>query len=83
VHAKLRKAADGLEGMFMRQLFSAMRAAVPQGGDGMGNAGGSLFTEMLDDALADRAATRMHDGLSQALYRQLSARLTPVGGSNQ
>jgi Rod binding domain-containing protein len=83
VHAKLRKAADALDGMFFRQLFSAMRATVPDGGDGQTGPGGSLFTQMLDDTLADHAATQIRGGLGEALYRQLCARLTPPGDSSQ
>jgi len=73
-HATLRQAADALNGMFLRQLFSAMRATVPDA-DGAGSAGGSLFTEMLDDTLADHAATQMRTGLGEAIYRQLCQRL--------
>jgi Rod binding domain-containing protein len=82
LHTKLRQAADALDGMFLRQLFSAMRDTVPSD-DGMGSAGGSLFTQMLDDTMADHAASQVRGGLGDALYRQLCARLTPARGSNQ
>jgi Rod binding domain-containing protein len=83
VHAKLRQAADALDGMFFRQLFSAMRATVPEGDDGLSSAGGTVFNQMLDDTLADHAAAQMRGGLGEALYRQLCARLNPPGGSAQ
>jgi Rod binding domain-containing protein len=83
VHAKLRQAADGLNGMFIRQLFSAMRATVPSDADGLGSAGNTMFTQMLDDTVADRAATQMRHGLGDAIYRELCARLTSAGGSGQ
>jgi len=57
----------------MAQLFQAMRATVPDSGDAGG--GQAMFTSMLDDELAARAADRMHRGLGEALYRQLSRRL--------
>jgi Rod binding domain-containing protein len=80
LHAKLRQTADNLEGMFLRQLFSAMRATVPNDTDG--SAGGSMFTGMLDDSLADRAATQMRRGLGDAIYRQLCSRLSSSGDSH-
>jgi Rod binding domain-containing protein len=82
-HAKLRQAADGLNGMFIRQLFSAMRATVPSDADGMSGPGTTLFTQMLDDTIADHAASQMRRGLGDAIYRELCARLTPSGGSSQ
>ena len=81
LHAQLRKAADGLEGMFLRQLFNAMRETVPADADT--SAGGSMFTGMLDDTLADRAATQMRRGLGEAIYRQLCAQLPSSGDSQQ
>ena len=80
LHAKLRQAADNLQGMFLRQLFSAMRATVPNDADG--SAGGSMFTGMLDDTLADRAATQMRRGLGDAIYRQLCSQLPSSGDSH-
>lgn len=83
IHAKLRQAADGLNGMFMRQLFSAMRATVPTDADGLSGPGAPVFTQMLDDNIADHAATQMRSGLGDAIYRELCARLTSPGGSGQ
>lgn len=73
--AKLRTAAHQLEGVFLSQLFKAMRDTVPAGAAGPGSEGRELFTSMLDDTLAERAAERMTHGLGEALYRQLSRRL--------
>lgn len=73
--AKLRRVSHQLEGMFVRQLFEAMRRTAPPEGPGSGEAGGAMFTSMLDDALADQAAQRLERGLGEALYRQLSRRL--------
>jgi Rod binding domain-containing protein len=71
--AKLRKAAHQLEGVFLSHLFQAMRETVPQVSDG--GQGQEMFTSMLDDELATRAADQLHRGLGEALYRQLSRRL--------
>jgi flagellar protein FlgJ len=73
--AKLRTAAHQLEGVFLSQLFKAMRDTVPAGESGPGSEGREMFTSMLDDTLAQRAAGRMSHGLGEALYRQLSRRL--------
>jgi flagellar protein FlgJ len=76
--ARLRTAAHQLEGVFLSQLFKAMRNTVPNTGSGAGSEGRELFTSMLDDTLAERAAGRMTHGLGEALYRQLSRRLEQV-----
>lgn len=71
---KLRKAAHQLEGVFLSHLFQAMRESVPQS-DADGGLGQQMFTSILDDELASRAADQLHRGLGEALYRQLSRRL--------
>ena len=76
--AALRAVAHELEGVFMAQLFAAMRASVPQGGLVEPGAGRDLFTSMLDDCLANLAAQRLRGGLGDALYRQLSRALAPA-----
>lgn len=74
-HAQVRKLAHALEGVFLNQLFQAMRASVPEGG-AIGSAPGQeLFTQMLDERVASLAADRQSRGLGEALYRQLAARL--------
>jgi len=76
-HAKLRKASHELEGVFVQQLFAAMREATPSD-DLMGaSQGEKMFTSMLDDAMAGQAAQRFDRGLGEALYRQLSRSLPP------
>ena len=72
--AKLRKAAHQLEGVFLGHLFQAMRETVPQSG-GEESMGQEMFASILDDELASRAADRLHRGLGEALYRQLSRHL--------
>ena len=72
--AKLRKASHQLEGIFLAHLFQAMRETVPQA-ESPDAAGREMFTSLLDDELASRAADQMHRGLGEALYRQLSRHL--------
>lgn len=73
--AQLRKVATQLEGVFMAQLFQAMRQSVPDSGLMENSPGEKLFTSMLDDQLAQVSASRMQRGLADALFRQLSRRL--------
>lgn len=71
-HARLRKAAHDFEGVFLAQMFKEMRATVPAEESVPGQ---EVFTEMLDDRMANEAAGRSTRGLGEALYRQLAARL--------
>ena len=74
-HPELRRLADQLQAVFLNQLFQAMRASVPET-EGLGtDPGRQLFTQLLDERMADEASPRMHHGVSEALYRQLAARL--------
>jgi len=73
---QLQRMSRALEGVFLAQLFQALRATVPESGLGTA-AGQDLFTAMLDERLAELAAQRMRGGVGDALYRQLSRRLEP------
>jgi flagellar protein FlgJ len=79
----LRRLAHQLEGVFLNQLFQAMRSSVPKEGLVDGGAGEDLFTSLMDEKVADQAAQKMERGLGDALYRQLAGRLTtpPAEGS--
>ena len=79
---QVRKMAHQLEGVFLSQLFQAMRASVPHGGAVDAAPGQEMFTQMLDDRIANEAADHMSRGLGEALYRQLAARL-PADGSTE
>jgi flagellar protein FlgJ len=79
-HAKLREAAHDLEGLFVAELFKAMRATVPEDGILSQAPGQDLFQGMMDDRIADLYAGRSQGGLGDALYRQLSRRLPDEGG---
>jgi len=78
-HAKLRKAAHDLEGVFVAELFKAMRETVPEDGILSQAPGQDLFQGMMDDRIADLYAGRSPGGLGEALYRQLSRRLPDEG----
>lgn len=84
--ARLRKAAQDLEGLFVEQLFKAMRESVPEGGLIDGGSGEEMFTGLMDQHLAARVPAGWESGLGAALYRQLrgdaaeSSPATPPGG---
>lgn len=71
--AKLKKSAQQLEGMFVQQLYKAMRDTVPQQeGIVSGGAGEDIFTGLMDQHLAAETPKHWVGGLSDALVRQLS-----------
>jgi peptidoglycan hydrolase FlgJ len=69
---KLKDSAKALEGLFVQQLFKAMRDTVPQQeGIVSGGAGEEIFTGLLDEHLAAETPKRWEGGLAEAVYRQL------------
>jgi Rod binding domain-containing protein len=76
--ARLRELSHALEGVFLAQMFQAMRATVPASESGTAP-GQDLFTALLDERLAELAAERLRGGMGDALYRQLSRRLDASG----
>ncbi len=75
--AKLKKSAEALEGLFVQQLFQAMRASVPTDGLLERGPGEDLFTSMLDQRMAEDVATRDTGprDLSVSLFDALRHRL--------
>ncbi len=74
--AKLQQAVSNLEGVFVQQLYKAMRESVPQQeGIVSGGAGEEMFTALMDQHLAAETPQHWERGLSDALYRQLSQHL--------
>lgn len=75
--ARLRRASRDLEGIFVEQLFKAMRDTVPEGGVLSGGTGEEIFTTLLDQHVAGEAAARWERGLGDAVYRQLRKSVPP------
>lgn len=69
--ADLRKTADGLEGVFVQQMYKAMRETVPEDGLLPNSGGEEMFTGLLDEHLAADTPKEWNHGLSEAIYRQL------------
>jgi|GEM_PF-2323714 len=73
---RLKQAAHDLEGVFLAQLFRAMRETVhEEEGVFGGSAEHDTFSSMFDDTIAQVAAQKLQGGLGDALYRQLSRHL--------
>ena len=66
----LRAATNLLEGVFVQELYKAMRETVPDDGMTSGGNGEAIFSGMLDQHIAEITAGRYERGLGQALYDQ-------------
>lgn len=77
-HAELRRLSHQMEALFLNQLFQVMRQSTQVGGlVDDASEGEDVFTGLLDEKLSESAAQSMTRGIGEALYRQLSRRLTP------
>ena len=74
---RLRTVAKQLEGVFVQQLFKAMRETVPQDGFASGGAGEEIFTGLMDETMAAHVPNQWDRGIGESLYRQLRAALPP------
>ncbi len=75
---RLQKATRDLEGVFVEQMFKAMRETVPSDGMVEGGSGEEMFTALLDQKMASVVPTRWESSLSEALLRQLRGRVEPA-----
>jgi peptidoglycan hydrolase FlgJ len=70
--AALRKSAQDLQGLFVQQLYKAMRETVPtEGGLVDQTQGEDIFSGLMDERIAADTGTRWHRGLGDAIYRAL------------
>jgi peptidoglycan hydrolase FlgJ len=79
---KLRKVAQQMEGVFVQELYKAMRATVPQN-DGVvgGGAGEEMFTGLMDQYLATETPHAWGRGLGEAIYEHLRGRIAREGAA--
>ena len=73
--ARLHKVSTQLEGLFVQQMYKAMRDTVPTGGIVDGGAGEEMFTGMMDEHIAADTPKQWKHGLIQSIYRQLKAKV--------
>jgi flagellar protein FlgJ len=68
---KLKKAAQDVEAVFLKDLLAVMRRSVPKSEIG-GSMGAEMYQDMLDQALAESVASQGSFGIGRMLYRQLA-----------
>jgi flagellar protein FlgJ len=80
---ELYKAAQALEGVFVQEMYKAMRTTVPTNPILPESGGEEMFTSLLDEHLAADTPQQWDNGLSSAIYRQLlrSASQSPSASS--
>jgi Rod binding domain-containing protein len=72
--AKLKKATDGFEAIFLKKLFSQMRASVKETQFGQ-TFGKEIYNDMFDEAMANAAAKSKTLGMGDMLYNQFAPRV--------
>lgn len=72
---KLKKACDEFEGILLNMVYDSMRATVQKSDLIPSDSGRDIFEGMLDDELMNNAAKSGGVGLSNMMYKQLSARM--------
>lgn len=75
-HARLRDAAEQMEGVFVQYMTKALRSTIPGGGN-PDAPGADMYASLLDEQLAQTVAGDTKSGIADALYRQLSVTLGP------
>ena len=68
----MRKAAADLQGLFVQQMYKAMRESVSTD-DGLveRSQGEEMFAGLMDERCAADTGTRWHRGLGDAIYRAI------------
>jgi len=70
--AKKWKVAQEFEALFVHQMLKSMRNTVPQ--DEEMSSGRRIFTEMLDEQIANTASRTGNFGLAQMIYKELAGK---------
>ena len=72
---KLKKACDGMEASFLKQMLTAMHATVEETDTGGDHTGMDSYKGMMDDALANRLAERGTLGISKMTFRATASKV--------
>ena len=78
---QFRKSAEGMEGMMVRQVLKAMRSTIPEPEEeedlfGSTSHATQMFTQMMDDELADKVAFNSEFGISHKIMKSHMNQLT-------
>lgn len=79
----LRDSAVQLEGMFVRQLFAAMRETVPQDGAFNGGAGEEMFTALMHEHIADALPASWDRGLAAQVAQSFNQPSDNLAGASR
>ena len=75
--AKLLKAAKDFEGILVKEILKSMRSTLTEGGMfGTGSAG-EIYSDMMDDAIAQKVSSRGDMGLAEIIYKQMVKSIDP------
>ena len=69
--AKLRKAAEGFEAIFVRKLLSTMRTTMSENSMFGAGISGEIYGDIIDSAVADTMAEKNVLGFADMLYRSM------------
>lgn len=72
--AKLKKATDGFEAVFLKKLFSQMRSTVKETQFGQ-TFGKEIYDDMFNEAMANAASKSKTLGMGDMLYNQFAPRV--------
>lgn len=74
----LKKAAEGLEGLFINLLVKQMRKTVPENKLLDGGHGGKMFREKLDQKYSNMIAKEKDFGIASTIQDQLTGQIAPA-----
>jgi len=73
--AKLRKAAEGFEAIFFRQMLKTMRSTVPDNTMYGSGSTGEMYADMVESSLADAMSKQGRLGIANTLYNRMVRRI--------
>lgn len=81
--ARLRKAAEGFEAIFARQILRCMRNSFTNGGMFGTGSVGEIYSDILDNAIAEQMSVRSALGLADTIYKQMVKSIEADSDSNK
>jgi flagellar protein FlgJ len=77
--ARLKKATEDFEAIFIQSMFKSMRKTIPESGFIEKSAGHDIYRDMMDAEIAKEISRRQSMGLAAQMYRQMEKFLPPDG----